>query len=150
MVISTELPCFARVKHTSYDKRKHTCTAESYAVGMSPTARRVFQVVAAAGVPPRSVRSTLARICGISPQAIRDWQDGSTKNIRHEHLVAISKHFAVSIHWLLTGEAPPVDAPGAEDDARILQQWRRLSRDQKAMFLRMLEAAAGETDQVER
>lgn len=113
---------------------------------MTPTARRVFEVVAAAGIPQRSVRSTLARICGVSPQAIRDWQDGSTKNIKHEHLAAISKHFAVSIHWLITGEETPgVDLADA-DDAEILRQWRRLSPDRQGMFLRMLEAAADETD----
>lgn len=73
---------------------------------MNPTTERVLETVRKAGVKERSIRSTLARICGISPQAVRDWQEGRTQNIKHEHLVAISRHYRVSIDWLLTGKDP--------------------------------------------
>jgi len=82
------------------------------------------------------MRKTLADVCGISPQAVRDWESGSTQNIRHEHLVAIARHFGVSTDYLLTGDA------GAEVSPELAQRWARLSEDQKAMFLRMIDAAA--------
>lgn len=71
---------------------------------MTTVVERIQQIVREAGVPDRNARGTLAKICGISHQAVRDWFEGKTKNIKHEHLVAISDHYGVSLDWLLTGK----------------------------------------------
>lgn len=65
------------------------------------TAERIFEVVADAGVKPRSRRSTLAKLCGISVQAVRGWEEGKTANIQHAHLVKIARRYRVSIDYLL-------------------------------------------------
>lgn len=75
------------------------------------TADRIFQVVRDAGVPDRNIRSTLAKLCGISVQAVRDWSEGKTKNISHEHLIKIAARYRVSLDWLITGTGSVVSEP---------------------------------------
>lgn len=67
-------------------------------------AERIVEVVRDAGVPEHKIRSTLAQVCGISPQAIKDWVEGKTKNIKHAHLVAICKKWGISLDWLISGK----------------------------------------------
>lgn len=78
------------------------------------TADRILLVVRAKGVPERKVRSTLATICGISVQAVRDWLEGKTKNMKHEHLIAIAAHYRVRLEWLLTGAGAMDELDSAE------------------------------------
>lgn len=90
------------------------------------------------------MRSTLGRICGISPQAVRDWELGTTKNIREEHLAAISKYFGVSLDYLLTGRHREGDSdPGNEEFYRLYQG---LPDDEKQLFLQMLRRASSAAD----
>lgn len=131
------------LKHNSTYDCKHTFEVDLYFVGMTPTVRRIFDVMDAAGIGKRQRRSTLAKVCGVSPQAIRDWEDGSTKNIRHDNLVAISEHFKISLHWLMTGKAETaVAANPSQLDARISALLQGLPEDRKQMILAMIEAAA--------
>lgn len=76
---------------------KNACTL----FGMSKVTERIFFL--AERWPPRARRSKLAKICGVSAQAVRDWEEGKTKNIRHDHMVKIAAYFDVSVDWLLTG-----------------------------------------------
>lgn len=81
---------------------------------MASVTDRIFEVVTDEGVAKRSRRSTLARICGISPQAVRDWEEGATKNVRHEHIAAIAKEYGISIDWLITGQGERKVADAAD------------------------------------
>lgn len=67
-------------------------------------ADRILIVVRAAEVPERKIRSTLAKACGVSPQAVKEWVEGKTKNIAHANLIAISKKWGVSLDWLISGK----------------------------------------------
>ncbi|HCF6640420.1 TPA: helix-turn-helix domain-containing protein [Pseudomonas aeruginosa] len=63
------------------------------------------------GVKARSLKPTLARVCGISYQAVSQWFDGSTSNIKNEHLMALAEEYDTTVDWLLSGKG---DAPQAE------------------------------------
>lgn len=64
---------------------------------------RIQRLMRARGVSPRSVKPTLARVCGVSYQAVSQWFSGNTNNIRTEHLLAIADYFDETIDWLLLG-----------------------------------------------
>lgn len=111
---------------------------------MTPTAKRIFELAEEQGISDRSVRSTLAKVCGVSPQAIRDWSDGSTKNIKEEHLVAVAKFFKVSTDYLLTGrnQTPALDPESAE----LFELLEDLPGDERSAFVQMLRRAKGQAD----
>jgi transcriptional regulator with XRE-family HTH domain len=64
---------------------------------------RIQRLLRARGVAPRSIKPTLARVCGVSYQAVSQWFSGNTANIRTEHLIAIADHFDETLDWLLLG-----------------------------------------------
>lgn len=83
---------------------KHAFKAKLYIAQMN-TYARIKKLALASGVPPRKVRSTLAAICGISPQAVADWETGKTKKISPDHLLAIGERYQVTVEYLISGKA---------------------------------------------
>ena len=75
---------------------------------------RMAALLTARGVKPRSIKPTLAKACGISYEAVRQWFAGETNSIKNEHLLTIASHYKTSVDWLLTG-AGEMDAtyPGS-------------------------------------
>ena len=80
---------------------------------MTP-ADRIHELLISRGVKPRQVRSTLAKLCGISYQAVKEWFDGSTKKISPEYLVKIADAYDAPLVWLITGrdEDATLNEPG--------------------------------------
>ncbi len=109
---------------------------------METTAERIFHLVRESGVPDKNARSTLAKVCGISPQAVRDWDQGKTKNINHEYLKKIAKRYNVTIDWLLTGKdvAGKADQAGAGEEAPMYADsiFSQLSPEQKSRMVEQL------------
>lgn len=64
---------------------------------------RIQHLLTERGVKPRSIKPTLAKVCGISYEAVRQWFAGDTSNIRNENLMAIAEEYGVSVDWLLGG-----------------------------------------------
>lgn len=64
---------------------------------------RMAALLTARGVKPRSIKPELAKACGISYEAVRQWFAGETGNIKNEHLIAISRRYKTTVDWLLTG-----------------------------------------------
>ena len=64
---------------------------------------RMAALLTARGVKPRSIKPTLAKACGISYEAVRQWFAGETNSIKNEHLIAIANHYKTTVDWLLTG-----------------------------------------------
>lgn len=111
------------------------------------TAKRIEQVLLDAGVGPRQVRSTLAALCGISPQAVRAWYSGDTKRISPEYLAKIAEAYGISVEWLITGEGERRRSgnqiagmlhslPDAQRRALIDELVAELSSDEKLLFVR--------------
>lgn len=68
------------------------------------TFARIKKLVLESGVPEHKVRSTLARICKITPQAVGEWESGKTKRISPDYLALIAHEFDESIEYLITGK----------------------------------------------
>lgn len=75
-------------------------------------ADRIMIVMKKNDVPERKIRRTLADLCGISPQAVKQWFDGSTKKISPEYLAKISETYGEPLDWLITGTHKPTHRPG--------------------------------------
>ncbi|WP_295802169.1 helix-turn-helix transcriptional regulator [uncultured Microbulbifer sp.] len=60
-------------------------------------------------------QSELARSCGVSVQAVSQWESGSTKNPAASNVLATAKATGLSIEWLITGRQP-VTARSIDDE----------------------------------
>src|SRR3990167_2522397 len=56
----------------------------------------------------------LANAAGVSVSAVLQWEKGSTKNLKNEHLFAIADALNVNARWLATGEGPMVAVPSMD------------------------------------
>lgn len=65
---------------------------------------RIESLMISQGRERRQIKACLAAACGISKSAVHQWFN-TTKNIRHQHLIAIAKTYGTTVDWLLTGEA---------------------------------------------
>lgn len=50
--------------------------------------------------------SEVGRRLGVSPEAVLQWMNGPTKNIRMAHLFALARVTGYEAEWLGTGEGP--------------------------------------------
>lgn len=63
-------------------------------------AERVKKAREAAGLS----KSDLARLCGVSPSAVTQWESGETKTLEGENLATAADALHVSAMWLATGK----------------------------------------------
>lgn len=85
---------------------------------------RIQHLLAERGVKPRSIKPTLAKVCGISYEAVRQWFAGDTANIRNENLMAIAEKYEVTVDWLLSGtkqQLSEMDKQSAEAGSQSAQ-----------------------------
>lgn len=103
-------------------------------------AKRLEGVLLDAGVKPRQVKSTMAKICGIKPQSVHSWFDGTTKSPSAEHLAKVAQAYGVNLYWVVTGKGPARSLNAKdEQEALILEILRRLPEDRRALALRQIE-----------
>lgn len=98
----------------------------------------------------RKIKRTLADLCGITPQAVAQWFDGSTKRISPDYLAIIAQRYDVNLDWLVTGQGDKsrpwhglnVREPGAlyGDDSlqEIIKEFPGLSKSGKHAVLSTL------------
>jgi len=51
-------------------------------------------------------RKTFSKAIGVSCAAISQWESGSTKTLKSEHLISAAKELHVEPAWLVTGQGP--------------------------------------------
>ncbi len=91
------------------------------------------------GVKP----TPLVKSLGFSAGNIKRWENGATVN--SDILLAISKHFKVSIDYLLTGEESQSKALN-DDEQGLLKNYKKLSaEDKKEVSTKVEELANGTT-----
>jgi len=71
---------------------------------LETAATRMESVVLEAGVDKKNVKSTLAQVCGITPQSVHGWFSGSTKNPSAECIASVAVHYGSDAVWLITGK----------------------------------------------
>ena len=67
-------------------------------------AGRLAFIVKDAGIADRKIKSTMAGICDISPQAIHRWYDGNTSSPSAENIATLARYYRADLMWLITGE----------------------------------------------
>jgi phage repressor protein C with HTH and peptisase S24 domain len=73
---------------------------------------RTMSLLRNAGIPKRQQKRLLATICGISFQAVQQWEEHT--EISTNNLIAIATYFNVRPNWLVTGK-------GIKDDSASIQ-----------------------------
>lgn len=67
-------------------------------------------------------QSELARSCGVSVQAVSQWESGSTKNPAASNVLATAKATGLNIEWLITGRQPvTARLNGSEQSSGVAQ-----------------------------
>jgi transcriptional regulator with XRE-family HTH domain len=64
----------------------------------------------------------LASRCGVSRAAVSGWINGTTKNIRNDHLLMVADTLGLEIRWLISGKGPRLaaQAPPVNYDSQDL------------------------------
>lgn len=75
-------------------------------MSMNTLAERVTKAIETSG----NTASSVARQIGCSPEAVLQWMNGSTKNIKNEFLFALADITKFNARWLGTGDGPEIDA----------------------------------------
>jgi transcriptional regulator with XRE-family HTH domain len=110
-----------------------------------------------------------AKAIGVSPQAVGQWFNRSTKTPAAENLYTISQKFPYNLRWLMTGDGPRHREPAAaqvprgeerppltlysiepDDQARLLALFEQLSPPQRAKVMQDLEATVTSNLEVAR
>lgn len=73
----------------------------------------------------RGVKREIAKTCGISYEAVRQWFAGDTGNIKNEHLLAIAEGFDTTVDWLLSGKGEPPKRPAPSNVEPAFQPSRK-------------------------
>lgn len=99
---------------------------------------RVAHAVQASTYPIESIAARM----GISKQAIYQWIDGRTKNIRNEHLFPFADITGFSPRWIATGDGP--QRPPRYDDHRV----RHILKVMEALPDYAIDGAVKEVDTI--
>jgi transcriptional regulator with XRE-family HTH domain len=87
------------------------------------TKQRIDHILDKAGVPSRSRKSELARICGISYESVRKWFTGDTAKIDADNLEKIARHFRVTLDWLQMGKGDSGEQqPGTDNQVKLIKK----------------------------
>lgn len=89
-------------------------------MGCSAFAERLRAVIAAR----RARRPELARLCGVTPQAVQKWCDGAAMPSSGSFLT-ICKHLNCSAEWLLYGHALDFHGTQTAPDGKHAKYWVR-------------------------
>lgn len=81
---------------------------------------RLEQVMLEAGVRQNQIRKEMAKIAGITVQAIAQWFDGRTKDPNIKHVASICAFYNADMMWVATGH------PNARMYASVLK--KRIAR----------------------
>lgn len=73
-------------------------------LNLETIAGRLAFITKEAGVSTRKIRSTMAKICDVSPQAIHRWFDGNTNNPSAENIAVLARYYEADLMWLITGD----------------------------------------------
>ncbi len=99
---------------------KHSQRPSDYAGAMTDTliGQRIAVRLEELGMLP----TELASRCGVSRAAVSGWINGTTKNIRNDHLLMVADTLGLEIRWLISGKGPRLaaQAPPVNYDSQDL------------------------------
>lgn len=85
--------------------------------------------------------SSVAYKIGCKPQAIYQWINGTTKNIKNELLFKFSDLTGLSPRWIATGEGTqhPVDRPGSQAITNTILTMQAMAPEQQYLVARLAD-----------
>lgn len=87
--------------------------------------------------------SSAARELGCTPEAVLQWMNGTTKNIRPVNLFALADLTGFSARWLATGDGPQIDSYRNATIQHVVQVMEKLPAEEQGKLARMADAFAG-------
>lgn len=100
---------------------------------------RLERLLMDSGVGKRQVRSSIAKVCGISPQAVQQWFSGSTGSPTPENLAAVCKRYRGNLMWVITGAGDMhSDSTLDHDESALVELWRSLPPESKSNIMAYL------------
>lgn len=81
----------------------------------------------------------LAIAVGVSPAAVTQWEQGDTKGLKPENLVAVAHALGVLTDWLATGRGPMHD-PLTPEVREVVADYLRVPEDRRQVAQKMLKA----------
>lgn len=106
---------------------------------MTTLHERVARAIKESGHNPSSV----AREIGVSAEAVLQWVNGPTKNLRNDNLFALADVTGFSARWIGTGEGPQVECYSSAAIKHVVQVMENLPADEQAKLSRMADAFQG-------
>lgn len=97
------------------------------------TPERIEKLLLDSGIPERQIRGELARVCGISVQAVGDWFKGSTRRISPEYLAMIAEEWGTTTDYLITGRQ---SNNFSIDEKKLVSEFKDLSPENKEAVLK--------------
>lgn len=111
------------------------------------TAERIEKLLLENGIEKRKIKSSLAKVCGITPQAVYQWFNDSTGRISPDYLDKIARHWGTTTDYLISGVEPLQHPTSNADFDGHLSVWDSktpLEADEVAVpFYTDVELAAG-------
>jgi transcriptional regulator with XRE-family HTH domain len=74
-------------------------------------------------------KAELARMVGVTRSAVTHWVNGTSPNIRPEHLFRIADALNIEARWLATGEGPRARQRLSLQQTRLLDAYHQLPPD---------------------
>ncbi len=79
----------------------------------------------------------LSRLAGITQGSLSSIENGDTKELRAETILALAKHLGTSPDWIRTGAGPPTEPERpTPDEAEALHLFRALPAERREEWLR--------------
>lgn len=87
----------------------------------------------------------LARLVGVTKQAVSHWETGRTKDIKNMTFARISEVTGYSARWLATGQGPKKEKGGAgisSESGDLVRKIETLTPDERAVIRAVVERLA--------
>ena len=92
-------------------------------------------------------KTELARRVGVSRGAVSQWLNGSSTNLRPQHLFAVADALSIEARWLATGKGPKEKRAITSADTALLQDLKQLSETQRATLKMLVRQIAEDRGQ---
>lgn len=103
---------------------------------MKSLSDRVTQAVNASG----KSASAIAREIGVTPEAVLQWMNGPTKNLRNDNLFRLADATGFSARWIGTGEGSAIDRYSDSRIQHALACMERMTEADLTTYARMGDA----------
>lgn len=104
----------------------------------STLAERLRETLVTAGIS----NADLARLVGVTRSAVTHWVNGTSPNIRPEHLFRIADALNIEARWLATGDGPKIRQRLSAQQTKLLAAYHHLPPDAREAVATLMSGIA--------